>query len=321
VLGVDVGAHKVSACRADLRGRPAAWARRAVTPATPAADRLSAARAAVDDVMAGAADAPVLAASLATPGAVVPHRQRVLLAPALPGWDEVDFGAWAAGFLDCPLDIDNDANLAVLAEQAVGVARDRADVVFVLLGERLGAGITTGGRLLRGQDGAAGEIGYTRLPPHVRPPAGYGPLEAHVNAHAIVAMVEAELARPEVPADSPLRRRFAAGGPGDRLPALAASARDGDPAALRVLRTLCGRLAQGIAPMLLVLNPELLVLGGGVSSIGDVLRAPLSAALAEQVLFPPELELSALGDRAVVLGAVYAALARFEDTILAEITA
>ncbi|MFC3998993.1 ROK family protein [Nocardiopsis sediminis] len=323
VLGIDVGAHKVSACRADLRGRRLAVARRTVGPGTPADVRLDEARTAVGDVLRGAASAPVLAACLATPGAVDPRRGRVLLAPALPGWDSVDFGAWARDFLACPLDIDNDANLAAVAEQAVGVARDRSDVVFVLLGERLGAGITTGGRLLRGRNGAAGEIGYIRHGgADEPPPAGYGPLESHVNAHAIVGMVEEELARPDAPADSPLRRAFTTGEEADgRLPALAAGARDGDPAALRVLERLCGRLAEGIAPLLLALNPELLVLGGGVSSMGDVLHAPLAEALARTVLFPPELALSALGDRAVVTGAVHAALTRFEETTMAGILA
>ncbi|MFC4565721.1 ROK family protein [Nocardiopsis mangrovi] len=321
VLGIDIGAHKVSACRADLRGRQLASARRSVSPDTPADQRLEEARTAVGDVLRGAASAPVLAACLATPGVVDPRRGRVLLAPALPGWDAVDFGAWARDFLDCPLDIDNDANLAAVAEQAVGVARDRSDVVFVLLGERLGTGITTGGRLLRGRDGAAGEIGYVRYGGPEPPPAGYGPLESHVNAHAIVRMAEEELARPGGSADSPLRRAFAAGEEDARLPALADGARAGDPAALRVLDRLCGRLAEVVAPLLLALNPELLVLGGGVSSMGDVLRAPLAEALAGSVLFPPELELSALGDRAVVTGAVHAALTRFEETTMADILA
>ncbi|GAA2051468.1 ROK family transcriptional regulator [Nocardiopsis rhodophaea] len=345
VLGIDVGAHKVSACRADLRGTPRAWSRRPVTPSTPADERLEVARAAVDDVMAdadasgmapnaggngtgagraggpGAPSAPILAASLATPGVVGPPPHRVLLAPALPDWDEVDFALWARDFLPCQLHVENDANLAVIAERAVGVARDREDVVFLLLGQRLGAGIITGGRVLRGHNGAAGEIGYAPLPGSPYPPAGFGPLEAHVNADAIVEMVTEEFARPGASTDSPLRRRFVSASDGEHVPAIATSAREGDPVALRVLYRLCQRLAEGIAPMLLVLNPDLVVLGGGISGVGDALRAPLRSALAGRLLFPPDLELSVLGDRAVVLGAVHDALARFEDTTLSVISA
>nr|WP_246422128.1 ROK family transcriptional regulator [Nocardiopsis mwathae] len=354
VLGIDVGAHKVSACRADLRGTPRAWARVPVTPMTPADDRLDAARAAVSEVMADAAatvpggatgagasggpagsgtgdhrisgsSAPsprILAASLATPGVVAPPPQRVVLAPALPGWDEVDFDRWAHGVLPCPLHVDNDANLAVIAERAAGVARDHEDVVFLLLGERLGAGIVTGGRLLRGHNGAAGEIGYAPFPgaPAV-PPSGFGPLESQVNADAIVEMVTEEFARPGAAIDSPLHRRFSAASAGEHVPAIAASAKEGDPVALRVLYRLCQRLAEGIAPMLLVLNPELVVLGGGISGVGDALRAPLRSALGRRLLFPPDLELSALGDRAVVLGAVHDALTRFEESTLSVISA
>ncbi|MFC7740972.1 ROK family protein [Nocardiopsis composta] len=89
--------------------------------------------------------------------------RRVAVAPALPGWERADLAGWATGLLPCPLRVENDANLAALAEHAIGVAQGRGDVVLLLLGQRLGAGVTIGGRLLRGHHGAGGEVGYTRM--------------------------------------------------------------------------------------------------------------------------------------------------------------
>ncbi|WP_420159751.1 ROK family transcriptional regulator [Nocardiopsis sp. CNT-189] len=319
VLGIDVGAHKVTACRADLRGGPRAWGRRAVDPATPAAERLESAGQAVADAMRGAGGAaPVYAATLATPGVVAADGRGVAVAPALPGWEEADFTGWAAGVLPCPLRMENDANLAALAEHAIGTARGRGDVVLLLLGQRLGAGVTIGGRLLRGHHGAGGEVGYTRMSGGERPPAGFGALEARVNADAIAAMAEQELDRSG--GTAALRGLREAAGDA-RLPALADAARAGDPAAERVLARLARRLAEGIAPMLLVLDPEMLVLGGGVSRMGDLLRAPLEAELADRLLFTPEVALSQTGDQGAVLGAVHHALQSFEETVLTTVTA
>ncbi|MFC7740971.1 ROK family protein [Nocardiopsis composta] len=115
------------------------------------------------------------------------------------------------------------------------------------------------------------------------------------------------------------RLREAAGD--TRLPALADAARAGDPAAGRVLARLARRLAEGIAPMLLVLDPEMLVLGGGVSRMGDLLRTPLEAELADRLLFTPEVALSQTGDQGAVLGAVHHALQSFDETVFTEITA
>ena len=94
------------------------------------------------------------------------------------------------------------------------------------------------------------------------------------------------------------------------------AATEGDPAAVAVVEKLADTLARGIAPTLLTLNPEMLVIGGGVSLAGEVLRSALSTAIERTVLYPPEVHLSALGNEAVVIGAITQSLSRVEADVI-----
>jgi predicted NBD/HSP70 family sugar kinase len=158
----------------------------------------------------------------------------------------------------------------------------------VLLGERLGAGVITGRRLLRGHRGAAGEIGFIRFP---------GP-------------------DPATPGLEPLVPAAAAPG-GD--PDLVWDAADGDRRAVRALRSYGRRLADGLAPVLLALDPELVVLGTGAFPDPALLpAAELLLTAAEEhagglLVDPPRWRLSTLGDEAVITGAVRFALSAVES--------
>lgn len=315
VLGVDVGAHSTAVSIADLQGVVVASERRRMLPDLPAADRVALTAATIVDLLAHAeVDADdVLAMTVGTPGIVSPSQHRVGLSPGMPGWRETDIVLALKGTVNCEIELENDANLAAVGERARGVASGSTDMIFLLLGERLGAGIIANDALVRGRDGAAGELGYIPVKGAARRDPRYGPLESRVNASALVRMGEEAIAADPtsmLAAHSPL-------GAGD----VTVAATRGDVKAARLVRRLARRLADGIAPSLLTLNPEMLVVGGGISLAGEVLRQSLESAVAEVVLSPPQVRLSALGDEAVVLGAITRSLERVEADVLAMVSA
>ncbi|MFD6174440.1 ROK family transcriptional regulator [Streptomyces coeruleorubidus] len=294
VVGVDVRPRSVTACLADLDGEPVAVERRAVRADVPGPARArmvtSAIRAALD--RADVHVSRVWAATLGTPGLVDRNNTRVRQADNLHTWTEVDIAGILRDLLGCPVAVENDANLAALGEQWRGVgataeatahrtAPDPAtgEMVFVLLGERLGSGVITGGRLLRGHHGAAGEIGFIR---------------------------------------------FSGGGPADRPgldPLPAGTIRDAaaaDPDAVATVEAYGRRLAEGLAPVLLALDPALVVLGTGLFPDPALLPAAKTLLTAAQhhadglLVDPPRWHLSALGDDAVLTGAVRFALSSVE---------
>ena len=315
VVGVDIGAHRVTVALGDLRGAVVTSRRRSLPPEMPSSRRLATTAALVGEVLADAAvdTATVVAMTVGTPGTVPGTNDRVGLSPGIPGWASVDVRQALQDTVGCAIEVENDANLAAVGERARGVAAGCADLVFLLLGERLGAGVIANDALVRGRNGAAGELGYVPVGGTEDRDARYGPLESQVNASALVRLGEA--AAREHP-ESALARCSPLTADG-----ITRAATGGDAVAGTVLQRLAGMIAAGVAPTLLTLNPEKLVIGGGVSLAGEVLRGALDEAIARLVLYPPEVHLSALGDDAVVVGAVARSLERVEVEVLAHVSA
>ena len=193
------------------------------------------------------------------------------------------------------MSFENDVNLAALGEQAAGHGRGVRHFVFLSIGTGVGLGLVLDGRLYRGARGAAGEIAYLPIgesDPHERSVRRRGPFEETV-AGGSVARVAAELGMPR-----PLtaERVFAA-------------ARRGDPVALEAVEIEGRRLALGIAAIAAVVDPELVILGGGVGKSGDLLVRPIAEELRRLSPFHPRVEVSALGEDAVLTGAIATALA------------
>lgn len=216
----------------------------------------------------------------------------------LPALSEVPIRRVLEEELAVPVVLENDVNLAALAEHRRGRTRGVEDMAFIAVGTGVGMGIVVGGRLVRGGRGGAGELGW--LPMGVervgRDPHELGPLEA-------------------VAGGAGLARRWAAH-TGQR-----ASGRDvftaaagGDPAALALLDEQAEALAMGIRAVQALLDPELIVLGGGIGSRSDVF-ARVQFALAAHGVAAPDLELSALGPRAALVGAVEAAVDAVQDDL------
>jgi predicted NBD/HSP70 family sugar kinase len=289
LLGMEIGAHRVSAVLADLSGRQVGTLARDVAEAAGADARLERARTLVTELLRRC-DVPrerLRAVGVGSPG-IVEAGGTVRLGTALPDWTGLALGERLRRSFRCPVLVENDANAAAVAEHWRGAATDSGDVVFVLAGLSPGAGSLIGGRLHRGFGGAAGEIGALHLlgrevtPEHLLSTTGE-PL--HPLDEAAVARVFT-------------------------------LARSGDPGARLAVERFVQRLVHDVAALVLALDPELVVIGGWASGL-DGLLEPLRGELARYCLRPPRVVLSALGEAAVATGALRLALDRVEEELFA----
>ncbi|MBV9794392.1 MAG: ROK family transcriptional regulator [Actinobacteria bacterium] len=323
VVGIDIGRHKALVTVADLAGTVVARRREDASGASSSADLLAVLRTAARGALAeaGIRRADVASVAAGTPGLVDWPRGAVMLAPGLPGW-KIELARELRRSFRCPVQVENDANLAALAERRHGLARDAHTLVFIYWGERVGAGVLIGDRLHRGAANAAGEIGFLALDPGTTAEPdqlGRGPFERMVGAEAIV-----EVGREAATRHGGVLAGLGLDGPGLDGPdprgagaeAVFAAAAHGDPAAVEAVHTIAARFARGLAPVLLVLDPDLVVIGAGVSRAGSALLAAITDSVGPLTLVPPRLELSRLGDEAVALGAVELALADAETRLL-----
>ncbi|WP_432827598.1 ROK family transcriptional regulator [Dactylosporangium sp. CA-092794] len=314
LVGVDVGPHKTMAIVTDLAGTVLAQVRHEIDGVHQggelATDVLALTESALGE--AGVAPESVAAIGVGTPGVVADGE--VLMAPSIPGWAGNRLGADLTTRFDCPVLIDNDVNLAVLAENWHRRGGPEGTLAFVHWGARLGAGLLIGGRLHRGHAASAGEIGFLDLDEEPRERLStdrMGPLESIAGAEAIAALAESVVRRRR----TPLRELLAARtDPLDVSPIFHCAA-EGDPVALSIVDTVAARFARGLAPLFLLLDPDLVIIGGGVSRGGPVLLDAVERHVRRRTLVPPRLEMSELGDAAVALGGVRLALDRTEETL------
>ncbi|WP_328946284.1 ROK family protein [Streptomyces sp. NBC_00250] len=310
VAGIDLGPHKLLVTLADLAGTVCAE-RRVATPygvAGPEAAGLL--RTALAEVAADAGLEPTAlwAVTVGTPGVVDVERGEVVLAPSIPGWAGLPLLAELRDWLGCPVLVENDVNLAVAAERWRGPAED--NLLYVHWGERIGSGIVIDGKPHRGASSAAGELGFVDLAtPLDEEPApvveGLGPFERLVGARAILALATERCT-------GPLRETLRSSGD---VAVLFEAAAIGDEEAVSVVRTVARRFARGLATHLLALDPECVVVGGGVSGAGDVLFDAVRTELARMLLTPVELRISALREKGVVLGAIRMSLDTAEQRL------
>ncbi|MFI9271523.1 ROK family protein [Kitasatospora sp. NPDC052896] len=302
VLGIDIGRAWLRIAVADLAGEIVA--RRDVPNRGRTADAVAdavvaAALAAIDE--AGLRPADVVHAAIGTPGVWDEPEQRVRYAANLPGWGRRGlFDRLRAG-LGTAISVHNDANLAALGEYARGAGVGSRLFVYLLIGTGLGMGVVAGGRLQQGAHGAAGEIGFLPLPGVALAEAvaggdatggdRRGMLESAASAESVVRAAE----RLGLRGAATAKEVFDA-------------ARAGDPAALGAVEREAEQLAYAVAVVSSVLDPDLVVLGGGVGHSADLLLGPVERALHALTPLRPRLAPSLLGEEAVLIGALATAL-------------
>jgi predicted NBD/HSP70 family sugar kinase len=317
VLGIDIGANKILATVADLSGEILASERRSTAGREDlgAAERLREANAAGRTALrsAGVPVEQLRAVGVGTPGIVDPGSGEVTLAPQLRGWEGLPLGQTLARSFPCPVLVDNEVHLAVLAERWRGAAQGIDEAVYLQVGVGIGAGILIGGELYRGVGGAAGEIGYLPTAKSSKP-AGLdlGPFEFAAGGSAFARLGREVASR----RDGGRLRELARGDPAAvDAEIVFAAARDGDAAAAAIVDELVARLARGIASVVVVLNPATVIVGGGLSRAGSTLLEPLQQRVDELVPRPPHLVLSPLGEEAVALGAARLAIQSVEERL------
>lgn len=297
VIGLDVGREWVRAALVDLGGR--IEVREDVRARSGDAGRLIAQLSGLVRDLAAAADGEITNVVLGTPGVHDAEAERLRLAPNLPGWDEPGVTARLAERLRVPFAIENDIDLAALGEQEYGLGNGLSHFVYVSIGTGIGMGVIIDGRLYRGARGAAGEIAF--LPMGEADPLTQAP---ETRSHG---MLEAVASAPGVVATA---RRLGMTG---RITAKRVfdEARAGGAVAGRAVELEAGHVARALAGVVALLDPELIVLGGGIGGRGSDLLLDEVRDRLETItpLEPPRVETSPLGDDAVVLGALATGLA------------
>jgi predicted NBD/HSP70 family sugar kinase len=286
VLGLDLGARFLRGALCDLNGQ--VRARHDVEVAAADAGRILDTIATLSTTLvdaSGLADRLIDNVVIGVPGVVETATGRVTLATNVPGLEGRDFRREAADRLSHPATLENDINLAAIGEQWQGIARGVDDFVFISIGTGLGSGIVLRGEVHRGHNGAAGELDYTR--------AGHEDFDPCASALSDVA---AEIAAKPGSATS-LAPPYGAR-------AVFAAARRGDRAAQEIVAEEARRIALHITPVAAVADVGLVVLGGGLGANADLLLEPVRALLAEWLPYPPRVEVSSLGEAAVLTGAL-----------------
>jgi predicted NBD/HSP70 family sugar kinase len=341
VLGVDIGGHTIRALVTDLDGEVLHSATVPVTPELGRKERLAAIDRCVTTALAGAITTPsqIWSTGVATTG-LVDGTGKVMLSDSLTEWTGVDLADHLHRLVPAPVRVENDSKLAALAESWRGVARYAKDVVFLLAGVRTGTGLIIDGKLHRGFGNAAGEIGalpaigWLKAPDHLRAwtagnptetalatgnsstrtrPGSTAPVDPHSPAHPSSPALAHSPALPRPSAAKAGERGERRGG--DEFSEVFEAARQGDRTAVKAVRRYTRDIAVGVSALILTLDPELLVIGGGFSRSADVVIDPLRGELDRWCLRTPEIRISTFGDEGVVLGAVRLALEQVETSM------
>ena len=320
VLGIDLGEHKVSVMLANLKGETVAAITEPGRADDSASTRLASTRRAIRSASkaAGIESSQILAAGMGVPAPVTPAGRLVASADTdyLPGMGDIDIVKSVGRGHHWPVLLENDANLAALGERWKGVGAGVDDLIVILSGERLGAGIVLSGQLIRGFGGGAGELTFLELVDGVGDTRGIGAFARIQAQNAVTAIGKVRTSRVKHNgADEP------SGHPSDAPPVLfnadsasitgdlvTAAARVGDPLATKILAQVADRMSRVIGVLATMLNPQLVVIGGASAEAFDLIHDSIAQRLPAYTKQPPQLEPSRLGDQGVMLGAVRLAL-------------
>lgn len=238
------------------------------------------------------------------PGQIDCDNGIVRLAPNIPGWVNIPIASIISKEFGVPVKVDNDVRCAALAELNYGAGQGAQNMLCITVGTGIGSGIILNGKLVRGASNAAGELGHIKLDITGGPLCGCGDrgcLEAFASGPAIVALAEEyikggkstkyrELANPDI---TPY--------------IVCEAAKQGDPVAKKIFEIVGEYIGMGLTSVVNLLNPEKIVIGGGVADAGDLLFTPIKETLKKRAMpiqgAAVEIVHAQLGNTAGVIGA------------------
>ncbi|HWS57584.1 MAG TPA: ROK family glucokinase [Actinotalea sp.] len=273
-IGVDIGGTKIAAGVVDDDGAILAKLRRDTDPDAPGEIE----RAVIDLVLELRRDFEIGAVGVAAAGFVSSDRATVLFAPNI-AWRDYPLRERVEPSVDLPVVVENDANAAGWAEFRFGAGRGVQDMVMLTIGTGLGGAIVVDGKLLRGAHGVAAEIGHVRVVPdgHMCGCGHEGCWEQYASGRALTRQARAAaIANP----DRAAALLALSGGEAKKIkgPYVTQVAQAGDALGIELLAELGTWIGSGAASLVAVLDPAVIVVGGGVASAGDLLLEPIRNA-------------------------------------------
>lgn len=241
------------------------------------------------------------------PGQVDCKTGVVKLAPNIPGWVNVPIAQMIEDEFHIPTRIDNDVRCAALGELKFGAGKGCENFICITVGTGIGSGLVINGKVVRGASNAAGELGHIKLQMNGGPICGCGDtgcLEAFASGPSIVAMAQDYIKGGK----STKFREMAAAEGGEITPYMVAkAAEEGDPVAKRIFEIVGEYIGIGLTSVINLLNPEKVIIGGGVAEAGDLLLDPIRRTIRERAMVVAgsavEIVPAELGNSAGVIGA------------------
>jgi len=310
LLVAELGATSISAGIADLAGNLITQQEEPWDIARGPDETLAQVEELFDGMLAARpADAPTIwGVGIGVPGPVEFATGRPVAPPIMPGWDGYPVRDRFSARYDVPVWVDNEVNLMALGEFRGGRARGEHDFVYVKIGTGIGAGLISGGRLHRGSQGCAGDVGHVAIVENASVTCrcgNVGCLEALAGGAALArdGAVAAAAGR------SPYLARLSDTGQPIEARDVARAASHGDPASVELLTNSGKLVGEMLATMVNIFNPSLILVGGGVAGAGDLLIAAIKQAIYRRSLPLATRELrvtrSPLDDQAGLMGAAF----------------
>lgn len=245
---------------------------------------------------------------VSVPGPVITNAGMVMEPPIMPGWDRYPIRDALQSLWNIAVTLNNDADLGALGEWAYGAGRDESNLIYIKVGSGIGAGIIAGHQILLGATGSAGEIGHLTIDKNgpLCTCGSRGCLEAYASGRAIKAQAQ-NLARSG-------KKTLLAGTDIEKIDVreLAEAARKGDIESQEILEQAGSVIGIAIAGMINMLNPGVVVIGGGVAEVGDLLTTPIRKIVKERSLPASEhtvkITTAMLGRRSTLIGALIQAI-------------
>lgn len=245
----------------------------------------------------------VSAIGIASPGPLDPYTGTILATPNIPEWQNFPLAPKLSEHFGVPVYLDNDANMAGLGEWQYGAGKGHHDLVYITISTGIGGGVISKDQLLQGFHGMGAELGHMIIDPN-GPRCGcgyYGHVESFSSGPAIARYVNEQIKAGE---KTTLRAQ-----PGLTAAQVAEAAREGDALAISAFERAGHYLGIAVANYLAIFDPSILIFGGGVSQVGELIFKPLEESLRKHVFHPHYLDelvitKAALGDDAGLLGAL-----------------